>query len=186
MAGNPEGNKRRRRMNRLSFLLAAILATGAVVTGDVSANTSQRIGGGVHYWVAVEDIALADIDDDGVGWYLSYQLRPAMLLTFELDVEMLLSDYAGSGDDVYSPQAFVLVGSTIYAGLGIGTYYADGELADTSFFMLRAGLDLELLPALYLDISAQYRFDEWDEISEAEENIDTDTVTLGAVLRLEL
>ena len=41
------------------------------------------------------------------------------------------------------------------------------------------GIDLLLLPKIHLDINADYRFAEWDEIYD----YDTDTVTLGATLR---
>ncbi len=49
---------------------------------------------------------------------------------------------------------------------------------------LRAGLDLEVLPAVYLDLNANYRFEQWgfDNITN---HISTDTVTLGAIVRLE-
>ena len=46
------------------------------------------------------------------------------------------------------------------------------------------GLDIELLPLIHLDINANYRFEDWDT-GKIEEDIDTDTVTLGLVGRIE-
>ena len=82
----------------------AVLAVSGMLAGTSVAETRQRIGGGVHYWTTVDDIEIGEIDDDGVAWLVSYQLRPSSLLTIELDVEMLLDNYAGAavyvgGDD---------------------------------------------------------------------------------------
>jgi len=41
------------------------------------------------------------------------------------------------------------------------------------------GIDLLLLPKIHLDINADYRFAEWDEIYD----YDTDTITMGATVR---
>ncbi len=78
----------------------------------------------------------------------------------------------------------LLVGTWIYAAGGIGVYYSDGDFADDPFFVLRAGLNLELLPSLYFDFNVNCRFETWDDLQESESNIDTDTVMLGAALRL--
>ena len=50
---------------------------------------------------------------------------------------------------------------------------------------MRAGLIMELLPSLYLDINANYRFDQLNKIRDEFSEIDTDNVTLGAAMRLE-
>jgi hypothetical protein len=75
-------------------------------------------------------------------------------------------------------------GVSLYAGAGIGMMYMDSEWADDPFYALKLGLNLELLPSVFLDISGNYRFNDEDEISESKTNIDTDTVFLGAAVRL--
>jgi len=75
-------------------------------------------------------------------------------------------------------------GSAIYAAAGIGIIHQDGDFADDPFFAFKAGLDLEVLPSLYLDISACYRFNSKYDFDDAMDEIDTDTVFLGAAVRL--
>jgi len=79
-----------------------------------------------------------------------------------------------------------VLGSALYAALGVGTYYTDGDFAKDPFFNVRAGLDLCLLPSIYLDINANYRFENWDDIKTLDEDISSDTITIGAAVRLEL
>ena len=50
------------------------------------------------------------------------------------------------------------------------------------FYALRVGLDIEVLPAIHLDINANYLFDAFDEIDGADE----DSITLGAIARIAL
>ena len=53
----------------------------------------------------------------------------------------------------------------------------------TTRFALRAGLDIEVLPNLRLDINANYRFLDWDNVKELDKKINTDTITFGAAVR---
>ncbi|HEY8241618.1 MAG TPA: hypothetical protein VIH35_09235, partial [Kiritimatiellia bacterium] len=65
--------------------------------------------------------------------------------------------------------------------------YFDGDFADEPNYYLRAGLDLEALPGLFLDISARYIVQDIEEVDEeVDHNIDFDTITLGANLRFEI
>ena len=143
----------------------------------------HRLGLGGHYWRSVDDIDITEIDEDGFAMVVSYQYKPT-LIGFQFDVEVADEQLTGKSKAVYSPQAFVIVGGLVYGGLGIGTHYTDGEFADEPFYALKAGLDFELLPHIHLDINANYRFDNWD-IDEVSEDVDTDTVTLGLVGRIE-
>ncbi|MDA0990853.1 MAG: hypothetical protein O3A51_08890 [Verrucomicrobia bacterium] len=161
-----------------AILMAATLATLPAHAGD----SENRLGVGVHYWVAVDDVKIDTVDEDGLAWMFSYQIRPEGLLSAEIGLEILPDNFAGSPDTVYAPQAFALLGSDIYAGVGVGIYYADGDFADDPFFIFRAGLDVEILPQITVDIYGDYRFTEWD--NTVTQNIDTDTVTLAAAVRL--
>lgn len=143
----------------------------------------HRLGLGGHYWKSVDDIDVSDIDEDGFAMVVSYQYKPT-LFGFQFDVEIADEQLTGKKKTVYSPQAFLIVGGLVYGGLGIGTHYSDSDFADEPFYALKAGLDFELLPHIHLDINANYRFDNWD-LDEVSEDIDTDTVTLGLVGRIE-
>lgn len=142
----------------------------------------HRFGIGANYWTALEDIdpGEEDIDEEGLALLVSYQYWPS-ILGLELDLEFLPDRF---GESAVAPEAYILLGRSIYGGIGIGMTYSDGEFADAPFYALRAGLNLELLPILYLDISGNYRFEDKKELKDEEKDIDTDTVFLGATLRL--
>ena len=148
----------------------------------------HRIGGGAHYWRTIDDLEENDfdIDEDGVAYLASYQYVAASMFKLEIDLEIFPDGFGGTNEVVYAPQVLALVGAGIYGGIGIGTYYVDDEFADDPFYTLRAGIDLEVLPSVRLDINANYTFSEFESIKTADKDIDTDTLTLGAMLRIEL
>ena len=164
-------------MNKWIVLLVLALF---LVPSLHAADQTHRIGAGANYWVALDDIDIDDVDESGLSYFASYQFRPS-LIGFQADVEFLPDMFGG---DAIAPAAYLLVGSAIYAAAGAGMLSVDGEWADEPFFALKAGLDLELLPSIYLDISASYRFNYGIDLDDALDEIDTDTVFLGAGLRL--
>jgi hypothetical protein len=139
------------------------------------AAAEHRLGAGIHYWRTVNDL-------NGVAGMLSYQYVPVGLFKIEGDLEYFPKGFGGADDTAWSPQVYLLFGSRFYAGVGAGVIYSksfDGELSDP-FYAARIGTDLVLLPHLHLDVNANYRFKDWNQIDEA----DTDTITLGAVVRV--
>lgn len=166
-------------------LVAVILAVFIGLSQSVRAGgTGHRIGGGIHYWTVVDDVGLEMVDEDGVGLFVSYQLRLGGLLGFEFDVELLPDNFAGAHDTVLAPQAYGTLGDTLYSAIGMGIYYSDNDFSEDPFYILRAGINLELLPRIHFDVYGNYRFTEWDD--SITRDIDTDTVTLAAAARLEL
>lgn len=166
-------------MNRLlaiMLVLVMVLFSAELQAGE------HRIGGGVNYWIALDDIDEDDIDEQGFSYLVSYQ-HWWNILGLELDVELLPDRF---GEDAFAPQAYVLFGSTIYGGAGIGIVNYDGDFADEPFFALRAGLNLELLPKVFVDISANYRFNDSADLENKDTDIDTDTIFLGAAVRFTL
>ena len=144
---------------------------------------SRRLGAGVNYWRTLDDVDVRDVDESGFSWHASAQWRGA-LLGLQADLEWFDKNFGAAEKDVFAPQAYLLVGRTLYGAAGIGWYYSAGSFSRNPFYALRAGLDLELLPKLFLDIHANYRFEEWDDIRDDEKGVDTDTVTLGASVRI--
>lgn len=166
---------------RTDIVKAIVCASLLTLTVAARADDNSRIGVGAHYWVTLDDLDFNGMDDDGLSWVTSYQHWPS-LFGLELDVEWFEKGFAGSGDDVYQPQAYLLVGKGIYAAAGIGGYYSDDEWGDKPFYAFRAGLNFEVLPSVYLDINANYRFEDWSNLNTSD--IDSDTITLGAVARI--
>jgi hypothetical protein len=145
------------------------------------AEGNHRFGVGANYWVALEDLD-NDFDDNGLSYLITYQYR-AGLLGFQIDAEYLADLYA---EDAYAPAVYLVLGSAIYVAAGAGIYNFDDEWADDPFFALKAGLDLELLPNVHLDIGGSYRFESSVKFEDAIDDVDTDTVFLGVAVRLAL
>lgn len=162
--------------------LALALMTGAATAQE------HRIGGGVHYWRTVDDLDESDFDieESGLAYLVSYQYVTTSMFMLEVDLEIFPDDFAGASETIYAPQVFALLGAGIYGGLGIGTFIIDSEYSDDPFYTLRAGIDLEVLPSIHLDINANYTFTNFDSIKTVDDDIDTDTITLGAMIRFAL
>jgi len=167
----------------------ALLVASAGLLWMASTSQAQEQGGnnqfgvGVHYWTTVKNIDVQDIDKNGFSYLAMYQYHYGWV-GIEADLEWFQKGFGGATQDIYQPQAYLILGKVIYAAAGIGGYYTDGKLADNPFYAFRAGLDIPLLPILHLDINANYRFENWDDLSTEGKSVDTDTITLGAAVRL--
>ena len=168
----------------LACVALIVLSNTAEAETTAKAEENHRIGVGARYWFALEDMDVHDIDESGLCYFVTYQYKPSYFFKIEGTVEVLPDNYAGSSNTVFAPQAYLIVGKGLYAGVGIGGYYSDGVFEDDPFYALCAGLDVEVLPFLFLDIRANYRFDQWDDFEF--EDIDTDTITIGAAVLFQI
>jgi len=167
--------------NKILFLfLAATLTASAQAVISKTDNTSHRIGGGVNYWVSLKDIDVDDVDDSGFSYLISYQYWSG-LWGVELAGELLPDRF---GEDAFAPEAYILFGEGFYLAAGIGIVNAGGDFESKPFYAFKAGFDFALFGNLYLDISANYRFNDTADLKDSDTKIDTDTVFLGAALRL--
>lgn len=167
-------------------LLAAFLVWVSLAALRAAAEGPHHLGAGANYFVAVENIDQQDTDEDGFGYFFSYQYRPNGPLGLEVDLEMLPDGYAGAEDTVYAPQAYVILGSYIYLAAGVGGFYTDGEFSDDPFYVFRLGTELDFRRQVYFDFYANYQFEHWDDLSASDKNIGSDTVFLGAAIRFGL
>lgn len=167
-------------MKRTIVLMAMLGMVGAWMPA-LAGDGDHRLGGGVNYWKALDDIKLGDIDEEGLSYVVSYQYRPS-LVGFQLDFELLPDLY---GEDAFAPAAYVMVGTGLYLAAGIGVVNRDSKWANDPFYALKTGLDLELLPAIHLDLGLSYRFDSKTKLDSAVKDIDTDTLFMGLAARLE-
>lgn len=171
-------------MKKRWLLAVGIIGLFVCVQG-VRAESNHRLGVGANYWTVLDDLDDDNIDEDGFSGLVSYQYKLAALLKLEADLEVFPKGFQGIDRVAFAPEAYVVLGSTIYAAAGIGILYADSDFADDPFYALRAGLDLEIIPQLYLDLNVNYRFLETTDLSDTAKDIDTDTLMLGAALRME-
>lgn len=172
-----------RKCRSLHFFIV-LLPLIAILAGSSQGDFAQ-IGVGAHYWTALDDIDADEMESDGLAWYLTARLLPDSLVSIGLEIEQFPDDYGGSPDTVYAPAAYLIVGQGVYGAIGVGGYYTDGDFAADPFYALRVGLITEALPSIYLDINANYRFDDWNDLDNEDQDIDTDTVTLGAAIRIQ-
>ncbi len=170
-----------RKMAAMAAVLGSLLGVSEASAGD------HRLGFGFHYWKTVDDLVSGqsdDLDDSGLAQVFSYQYLPGGLVRFEVDIEYFDKGFAGSLERAYSPQFYVLLGRVVYAGVGLGATYSRGlpDQWSEPYYAARGGLELLLLPKLHLDLNANYRFNAWSEL----EDVETETLTLAAILRLSL
>jgi opacity protein-like surface antigen len=170
---------------RKTLVIAVVAFSLTWLASAPAALAGHSLGVGANYWKVLSDLDTEDvtnIDETGLSWLASYQYRPKGLFKLEIDLEYY-PELAGE-KTLWSPEVFVLVGGTFYAGAGVGIYYSDGVFNNSPFYMLRAGLDISILPFLSLDINANYRFNDWDSLDTSD--LDTDTIRLGAALRFSI
>ncbi|MEX2606270.1 MAG: hypothetical protein WD708_02910 [Kiritimatiellia bacterium] len=159
------------------------LFIGAVCFSKVlPADSTHSLGLGAHYWRVVDDLG-SDFDDSGVSYLAAYRYSGG-LVSIQPEVEVFPKEFGGGTAEFYSPQILAILGDWIYAGVGVGILYSDGDFAEDPFFMFRAGFNIIGIGPITLDINANYIFTDWGDLSSSD--IDSDTITLGAMVRVKL
>ncbi|MCB1069730.1 MAG: hypothetical protein H7A43_06870 [Verrucomicrobia bacterium] len=161
------------------WIILMSLMTGMAMAGE------NRLGIGAHYWKTVDNVDVQDIQEDGLAYVLTYQRLLGDLFRLGLELEYYPDEFVGSTDAAYSPQAILTAGGGLYAGLGVGMGYYEDGWADEPYFLLRGGLEIELLPGIYGDIHLNYRAETFDDVTNANEEIDTDVLTVGVAVRFD-
>jgi hypothetical protein len=168
-----------RKTTLVTLLLGAWLAAGAGAA-------EHRFGLGAHYWRALDDLDVTDleVEEEGVAPYLTYQYAPEGWFRFELDLEYYEAGFGGATEAAVSPLAFLLVELGLYGGVGVGVTISDGIDNNVSdpFYAARLGYDFAVLPNVHVDVNANYRADSFAAL----EDYDSDSITLGAAVRIAL
>lgn len=167
----------------LTGLAFCLLCLGST-TVEAAGRPRHFFGAGVNYLRTVGELKDDDDwDNDNLSYVGIYQYAPSPFARLAVELEHIPDVGPDEDDTIWQPQAYALIGSAIYAGVGIGMSYMDDEWADDPFYALRAGIDLELVPSLHLDIHANYRFQEIDEVDDLDSE-DADQIMFGAAARL--
>jgi len=170
---------------KYSVSILGLLVCLSLLLPSACLSAEHMIGGGVLYQKTLGDIKDNDeFDDDAINWIASYQLASDSPIKLEIDLE-IVPDFGGSDMTFYMPQGYLLFGSRIYVGAGIGYGYLDGEWTNDPFYAFRGGLDLPLGEKVHLDINANYRFMDFAVLDDIDSQ-DADAITFGAILRFEL
>jgi len=165
-----------------SLALVALLLT----VGSPAAAIEHRLGLGVHAWKPASEL-LDDLSVDAEreqAEVLSYQFVVLRPLKLEVDLEYFPNGFGGAGEEAWAPQALVVLGDRWYVAAGAGWVYSRELAGDFSptIYIARLGLDFPILPRLRLDVSADERAADLDQLTE----VDEDTITFAAVLRFRL
>jgi hypothetical protein len=167
-----------------------LLVSLLVVAAAIPASESEELYR-LPTTVTISKLELADLSinefeqaDERQAAVFSLKLNPRNLLQFTTKMRLLPPELNSDPDSVLLPQMFIAVGDDLYAGLGTRYLIEDGILIDDPQFSLRAGVDLEILPYIFLDVRADYRFDDWRELKE-EEGFSTEDVVWGGALRIQ-
>jgi hypothetical protein len=158
------------------YFIAALAAF--IPATHLFAEGGSSIGLGASYYTAIDDLD-SDFDDSGFSYFVSYQYQTG-LIGLEVNAELLPEIFDERG---FAPSAYVLLGETIYVAAGIGIINYDGEWTDDPFYAFKAGIKLQLSGNLAVDVFANYQFSSEIAVGDAVDDIDTDTVFLGAAVR---
>jgi hypothetical protein len=165
--------------NQISLLLCAGLLAGTL--GARADDSGLRLGAGANYWTTVKNLDVATIDKHGYSLLGTVQYWPSWI-GVEADLEWFKHGYAGAAQDVWAPQAYLILGKTLYGAVGIGGYYSGSTWANNPFYAFRVGVDFEVLPRIHLDINGTYRFQDWSSLNTSD--VKSDTIMIGAAARV--
>ncbi len=166
-------------------LFAALAALFVLTTVPTVSAAGFEIGVGANYWYSIDEAKDHSFDRDGLGWMISSRIPLAKYIAIGLEVEQTPDNFIFLDEKLYLPAAYAILGDGIYLGIGAGTYYYDGDFYDEVWYALRAGIKIPVLTKnLVLDINVNYRVEDWDGIKEARDNVDSNTLMVGAALRL--
>ena len=169
-----------------SRLTVAAFATAFVLAmAPATYAKSVEIGGGATYWYSIDEAKDKSFDRDGLAYSVSGEIFLSDYLAIALELEKMPEDFVFLEKDMYLPAAYAILGDGIFLGVGVGAYYYDGEFVGDPWYALRGGFKIPFFSgAVVLDINVNYRTENWDDIKDAKENVGTETLMVGAALRL--
>lgn len=169
--------------NRI-VLAAALAACLAAPATFAKSSGGFELGVGANYWYSLKDAVHEDFDEDGLGWMISSRWMWTDYVGLGLELERSPKNFVELEKEMYAPSAHIILGSGLYIGLGVGCYYYDGDFYEDTWYNLRAGIKVEIIPHIIFDINANYRADSFSDIKGAKGDIDGETVTLGGAIRI--
>ena len=170
-------------MNARTVGLLFVAAIALLATGAGSAHAGPVSPGiGIHYLRNLGDISddgKVDLNQNSASLLGSLKMNAGPLKA-EGQVEYVF-DYIGTGNAMWQPSAWLLMGNFIYWGAGMGIGYTDSQWQTNPFYALRAGVNLPL-GKRSVDVYATYNFQSDQEL-ESLTGEDLDSMTFAAILR---
>ena len=172
-------------MNARSHGFSVLIAATLFLSGIGTAHADCLVGGGIHYLRTLGDISddgAIDLNQDSFS-IIGSGMSDMGMLKVEGQVEYIF-DYLGTGHEMWLPSAWLLAGSMIYGGAGIGIGHTDGDWQTNPFYALRAGVNVPL-GGMALDGYASYQFQSDADLKNLTGE-DLDSITFAALLRFKL
>ncbi|MBW7908062.1 MAG: hypothetical protein H3C50_03965 [Kiritimatiellae bacterium] len=160
--------------------LAVCLLMGLALT---SVRAESTLGLGLRGFRAVDSLP-HQFQRSGLGGYVNWRSQWTDLVSGQLELALYEDGFAGTTEEALAPQAFLLLGRGLYAGAGVGVLFADGDFADSPFLTLRAGYQVALAEWISLDLNVSYEFGEWKGVNVFDPSVESDTVAIGAGVRI--
>lgn len=164
-----------------SFLIALLCASTLALA--LPAHADSSLGFGLRGFRTVDDLE-KPFKDTGMGGYVNWRSQWSDWVAGMLELDLYEDGYAGSRDEVLAPQAFLVLGQTLYAAVGGGILFSNSDFADSPFLALRLGVQGVLTDWFMFDVSLSYEYAEWKGVNVIDERFESDTVVLGAGLRM--
>ncbi|HEY7216700.1 MAG TPA: hypothetical protein VIC28_18910 [Thermoanaerobaculia bacterium] len=166
--------------------LRGLLGAALLLAAGPVAGIENRIGIGVHLWTPAGELRENPLamDENEVTGLVSYQLVLCRPLKLQVDLEYFPNGFGGTGIVFVFPQGFIVLGDRWYLAGGAGWFYSTRILGKTSdvVYLARVGTDRPIRPRLHLDVFAERRAPEVNDLTR----LDEDTFSFAAVLRLRL
>lgn len=165
----------------------ALLALGLAVCLPAATEASGfEVGVGANYWYSLKDAVDNSFDEDGLGWMISTRWMFTDYLGLGFELERSPDNFVLLDKPMYAPSAHLIVGSGLYLGLGVGCYYYDGDFYENEWYNLRLGIKMKIIDPVVIDLNVNYRADSFDEVEDVVDNLDSQSLTLGAAIRIDL
>jgi hypothetical protein len=148
-----------------------------------AARADSSLGFGIRAFRTVDDLE-KPFKENGLGGYVNWRAQLTEWVGGQLEFAVYEDGFAGSREEVVGSQAFLVLGRAFYGAIGGGYLYSDGDLADSPYLAARLGVQGALTTWFLFDVSLTYETAAWEGINEFDERFDSDTVVLGAGLRM--
>lgn len=169
-------------MKSSKLILMGLLSAMIVLPAMRASAADFEAGVGANYWYSLKDAVDKSFDEDGLGWMISTRWMWTRYLGLGFELERSPDNFVLLEKEMYAPSVHLVVGNGIYAGLGVGWYYYDGDFYQDEWYNVRAGLKLRFLDPFIIDINVNYRADAFDKVEEAKD-ADSESLTLGGAIR---
>lgn len=165
-------------MKRWIFCILMLLAFGVEI-----ARAEASLGVGYRHFFTVDELE-KPFKENGYGGYINWRMQWTEWLGGLLELAFYEDGYAGTSNEPLAPQAFLLLGGPLYLGAGVGILYSKSDFADSPFWVVRAGYEGVLTEWFLFDVTVSYEFSEWNGVNKVDERFESDTVVVGAGLRV--